>query len=167
MPLYPVFILLMAVGLREQYVISASAVMGLLLWSPRWRRPAHDLQLLLLATLVLTLAPIYLEWRQWYRYEPPEVLVGAGAVLRRWLTGRIGAVAHGRLASFLQAVLVGDKGGLQEDTIVAFGVLGIRHMLAVSGFHVGICCQLLLDELQPVCWQLVYINLQATTVFDQ
>jgi ComEC/Rec2-related protein len=144
MPLYPVFILLMAVGLREQYVISASAVMGLLLWSPRWRRPAHDLQLLLLAALVLTFAPIYLEWRQWYRYEPPEVLVGAGAALRQWLTGRIGAVAHGRLASFLQAVLVGDKGGLQEDMIAAFGVLGIRHMLAVSGFHVGIWTSMLL-----------------------
>ena len=143
MPLYPVFILLMALGLREQYTISASAVLGLLLWSPRWRRPSHDLQLLMLAALVLTVGTLYLEWRQWYRYEPPEVLVGVGGVFRQWLTGRISGVADGRLASFLQAVLVGDKGGLQEDTMAAFGVLGIRHMLAVSGFHVGIWTSML------------------------
>jgi len=138
MPLYPLFILLIAVGLREQHTISASAVLGLLLWSPRWRRPANALHLLLLAALVLTLAPLFIEWRKWYVFEPPHHLVYMGSELRQWLSRRISRIAHGPFESFLRAIIIGDKDGLHQETIQAFGVLGIRHMLAVSGFHIGI-----------------------------
>ena len=36
-----------------------------------------------------------------------------------------------------------------------------------SGFNVGVAGELLLDELHLVGWQLVNVDLQAATVFDQ
>lgn len=138
MPLYPLFILLMAIGLRDEYTITANAIIGLLFWSPGWRHPHHDLQIIVLAWLVLFIGPAYSTWRQDFRFNPPEFIVNAGLSLRAWLESRISTLASGSLESFLRAVLLGDEEGLSKEMLDAFGTLGIRHMLAVSGFHVGI-----------------------------
>lgn len=144
MPLYPLFVVLIALALRDQYFISFELVLGFLLWSPRWRYFKHDVSLLLLALLVITLGSEFMQWRTWYIFVPPRIITSLGEQLQYRLIEQIANVSHGQLNSFLNAVLVGVKGGLDQETTEAFGILGIRHMLAVSGFHVGIWTSLFL-----------------------
>ena len=138
MPLYPLFILLMAIGLRDEYTITANALIVLMFWSPGWRHPFQDFQIIVLAWLVLLIGPDYIVWRQKFRFNTPEFIVDAGQSLRVWLESRINNFSSGSLEAFLRAVLLGDKVGLNEEILDTFETLGIRHMLSVSGFHVGV-----------------------------
>ncbi|MBD5275186.1 MAG: ComEC/Rec2 family competence protein [Bacteroides sp.] len=53
-------------------------------------------------------------------------------------------------ADFLNAILLGDKTGLDEDTRLAFSSGGLAHMLALSGLHIGILSGLLIFIMWPL-----------------
>ncbi len=53
-------------------------------------------------------------------------------------------------SNFLNAILMGDKTGLDEETRLTFTHGGIAHMLALSGLHLGILAMLLLMALWPI-----------------
>jgi competence protein ComEC len=50
---------------------------------------------------------------------------------------RISSFAGGEYGQFLKAVLLADKSGLSDKILLRFHDLGISHVLAVSGFHIG------------------------------
>ena len=87
---------------------------------------------------VLVGAQVFLEWRYWY--PSPEIrtfIAPSAAFLRMFLQNRIDQVAAGALHGFLYGVLLGDRSELTPVFQEGFRSLGISHMLAVSGFHVG------------------------------
>ena len=53
-------------------------------------------------------------------------------------------------ADFLNAILMGDKSGLDEKTRLTFANGGMAHMLALSGLHIGILAGFLIFLLWPV-----------------
>lgn len=53
-------------------------------------------------------------------------------------------------SDFLNAILMGDKNGLDEKTRLTFANGGTAHMLALSGLHLGILASLLLLFLWPI-----------------
>lgn len=48
-----------------------------------------------------------------------------------------------RTAVFLEAILLGERSGLSEDTSALFKKVGLYHILAISGLHVGILAGML------------------------
>ena len=69
--------------------------------------------------------------------EARLTLSGAVFRLRLWLLERMDAI-FGEQAAWPQALLLGVRDRLQEDTVQAFRDLGIAHVLAVSGLHVAL-----------------------------
>lgn len=55
---------------------------------------------------------------------------------------------EGKQLALAQAILLGDRSLLSQDTVSSFGATGAMHVLAVSGMHIGIISQLLLFMLQ-------------------
>jgi competence protein ComEC len=55
---------------------------------------------------------------------------------------------EGKQLALAQAILLGDRSLLSQDTVSSFGATGAMHVLAVSGMHIGIISQLLLFILQ-------------------
>lgn len=53
-------------------------------------------------------------------------------------------------AAFLNAILMGDKTGLDEDVRLTFANGGMAHMLALSGLHIGILAALLMFLMWPL-----------------
>lgn len=53
-------------------------------------------------------------------------------------------------ADFLNAILMGDKTGLDEKTRLTFANGGMAHMLALSGLHIGILAGFLLLLMWPI-----------------
>lgn len=52
--------------------------------------------------------------------------------------------------SFLNAILMGDKTGLDEDTRLTFANGGMAHMLALSGLHIGILAGFIMLLMWPL-----------------
>ncbi len=103
-----------------------------------WRTFWSDAGAVVWTMTVLLGAHVFLEWRYWY---PSPVI---GTLLEPWaarlhgvLQSRIDHAATGALHDFLYGVLLGDRTGLSPEFQAGFRMLGISHMLAVSGFHVG------------------------------
>jgi competence protein ComEC len=65
---------------------------------------------------------------------PAAVLQHARAAVRR----RIAAVARGRVAGYLDAVVLGEPGGLDAETRRTLARTGLAHVASVSGFHVAV-----------------------------
>ncbi|MEY2963000.1 MAG: hypothetical protein RL754_261 [Bacteroidota bacterium] len=139
MPLFPLFVVLIATTLATAWAVDISVVIVLLLWSTSKRRSVvNDLQIVLLSSLSLWLAAEFLQWRYWHPAHPPDALGALGGALHRALLRRLEQhIPSGNLNAFLSAVLVGEKSMLSSDLKEAFRSLGISHLLAVSGFHVG------------------------------
>lgn len=53
-------------------------------------------------------------------------------------------------ADFLNAILMGDKTGLDEQTRLTFANGGMAHMLALSGLHIGILAGFLILLMWPI-----------------
>lgn len=53
-------------------------------------------------------------------------------------------------AAFLNAILMGDKTGLDEETRLTFANGGMAHMLALSGLHIGILAGFMMLLLWPL-----------------
>lgn len=52
-----------------------------------------------------------------------------------------------RNSSLMKSIVLGDYSYLEEDMINEFRELGIAHIIAVSGLHIGILCTLIIDVL--------------------
>lgn len=63
--------------------------------------------------------------------------------IRAWLRSRITTLYDGDTAGFLQAVLIGDRSGLNYAVQNRLSVAGISHTIAVSGMHVSMLLALL------------------------
>ena len=63
---------------------------------------------------------------------------------RKWLRNRIISLYKENQASFLRAILLGEKQALAPDIKQAFSNSGLSHILAVSGLHTGIISLILL-----------------------
>lgn len=76
----------------------------------------------------------------------------AGAMLTRWrshLTGRLEAL-YGRRAPMVSALTLARKEGLDPGLREAFARSGTAHLLAISGFHVGVIALILVAFLRRV-----------------
>ena len=70
--------------------------------------------------------------------------------LRQELSARMALlIPDAEIAGIAQAMLLGDKSELQQETREAFGAAGVSHILAISGLHVGII-YLMLNALMQV-----------------
>ena len=70
---------------------------------------------------------------------------GALARLRAWIAQRIDlAFPTPREAGVARALLLGDRGGLDEQTRLVYTRTGAVHVLAVSGLHTGVIASILL-----------------------
>lgn len=68
--------------------------------------------------------------------EGPGVFAGA----RAWLCERIEALgfADSGTSPLVEALVLGERGGLSRDVVAAFRESGTSHILALSGLHLGI-----------------------------
>ena len=66
----------------------------------------------------------------------PGVFAGA----RAWLCARLEALGFARsgTAPLIEALVLGERGGLARDVVAAFRESGTSHILALSGLHLGI-----------------------------
>lgn len=137
MPIRLIFILCMAVALRNQYPINLGVVLALALWSPAWRTVKSDLFTVFGVTALIYALIKFELWHAYFPIEAPKFWSSAGHQLAHVLSSRIERSFSGNYAQFLQAVLVGHKSALNPEISTAFRSYGISHMLAVSGFHIG------------------------------
>ena len=66
--------------------------------------------------------------------------MGAIRDLRREISGELAAAGAG--SSLVRALALGDRGGLSSEVRDAFRRLGLSHLLAVSGLHLGLVASL-------------------------
>ena len=64
--------------------------------------------------------------------------------LRRFIRGSLDRHLDGTYASFMKAILIGDRVGLPDDLKDSFVKTGTVHILAISGLHVGLIAAVLL-----------------------
>jgi competence protein ComEC len=68
------------------------------------------------------------------RLAPPDGIAG----WRERMSGRIAAAIHDDSARFVQALVLGDTRGLDETDWARLRAAGLTHLIAISGFHVGL-----------------------------
>ncbi len=92
----------------------------------------------------------------------PRSLTAWCASVRHAWTLRLREVMDEETAAYAAAILLGVRNGLDEDDCAAFRRLGIAHVLAVSGYHVGVLCAALTFLLRrlrvPRWWQLLPVG---------
>ncbi|MCF8024038.1 MAG: DNA internalization-related competence protein ComEC/Rec2 [Desulfobacteraceae bacterium] len=84
--------------------------------------------------------------------ERPSDKLGIAHKVHRFrnrLDAAIGHAADGDSAAVLSALVIGERGGIDQDLRKAFARAGVSHLLAISGLHVGIvaACAFLLFKL--------------------
>ena len=72
------------------------------------------------------------------QYHSPGALMRVVAGVRLKLFGRIERYIGGQDAAFYIALLTGDKSALDMSVKTSFASLGLSHLLATSGLHIGI-----------------------------
>jgi competence protein ComEC len=88
------------------------------------------------------------------------------ANLRDELRHAINALYHPSHAAVMQGLLLGDRGGIDADTLEDFRRAGIMHILAVSGLHAGIVLALVFVPLERLPFLLrVIASLGALWLF--
>lgn len=131
-------VLCIASSLTTMYRLDLVLVCAVAFGFGSWRSVWTDVGALLWIITVLAGVHVFLEWRYWYPSPEIAVIFEPWAVrLRQILQNRIDLAATGSLHGFLYGVLLGDRTELTPAFQAGFRVLGISHMLAVSGFHVG------------------------------
>ncbi|MBR1576360.1 MAG: ComEC/Rec2 family competence protein [Bacteroidales bacterium] len=72
---------------------------------------------------------------------PPAIAARSCEALKRGIAAI--PFPHGRSAALVQALLTGDRSGLDRATVTAFRASGASHILALSGLHLGLIYLLL------------------------
>lgn len=137
MTLKPLFVVCMFSALHQLWHIDLSMLAGAILFPKSWRTLANDLLVLILSFSLLCVLQDYESWRYWYPvglFEPLEVLLERSVAV---FSEHIEAVTEGDYSRFLRAVLLGQKDDISAETTALFKALGISHVLAISGFHIG------------------------------
>lgn len=137
MVLRALFFLCMFSALHKSWGVDLTVLLAALLFPRSWRKASHDLALVLAAICLLTLLKSYSDWRYWHPVQLPEKLGYWTQHIRVLFSERISSLAQGDYGQFLKAVLLADKTGLSDQVLLRFRNLGISHVLAVSGFHIG------------------------------
>lgn len=148
------FIAALSVSLTREHALDFACCWLLATYRRGWRSLSADLRSLLLFLLVLFTFDRYIDWHRWFHLQMPSPLLNAGEALKKTVIQQITKFATGSLDGFLRAVFIGDKSGLNGLQKDAFRALGISHMLAVSGFHVGLLvgATALVGKLFPGRW---------------
>ena len=63
--------------------------------------------------------------------------------VRNYISTQIGALLPGIEGNLMNALLFGDKSGLNIEVLSGFSQSGIRHIISVSGFHLSVVCGLI------------------------
>ena len=137
MTLKPIFVVCMFSALHQLWHIDLSMLAGAILFPKSWRSFPNDVFVLVLSFSLLCLLQDYESWRYWYPimlFHPLEALPAHSVAL---FSNHIEAVSEGDYSRFLAAVLLGDKNGISTENTELFRALGISHVLAISGFHIG------------------------------
>ena len=79
----------------------------------------------------------------WAAEPGPFDLACLMARVRKYLTQRLCAVMGQEDGAYAAAMLLGEKSLLDQEERQAFSRLGVAHILAVSGFHVGVLAKVL------------------------
>lgn len=137
MVLRALFFTCMFSALHRSWGMDLSVLLGVLLFPRCWRKAAHDSALIILVFLLLTLLEFYSDWRLWHPLKLPEIVHFWTHYISVLFAERISSFASGEYGQFLKAVLLADKSGLSDEVLLRFRDLGISHVLAVSGFHIG------------------------------
>ncbi len=93
-------------------------------------------------------------------YLPERLRHGAGQLLDRYL-------AEEKNLPVLRALLIGDRSGIEADTMEAFKAGGAMHLLAISGMHLGLIALLSIAALEwllkrsPNLMQTIYVRKAA------
>ena len=99
--------------------------------------------------------------RTWFRassLNPTESTGGARLTLARlsvrWRDGLVARLPrlYGERAPLVAALVFARREGLDDDVRNGFAVTGIAHLLAISGFHVGVIAGLVVALLRAVGW---------------
>ena len=144
---------------------------ALALWAGNWLGDALPLSPFLYLSLSLVLAIVAFRRPTGLWLLLSLALVGAAAVqvgrmppvagpsaVGVWASGRKAAFASwlgellppGDELAVLQALAIGEKGGLTHDLRAAYRESGAMHLLALSGLHVGLLYALLRTLLSPL-----------------
>lgn len=113
-------------------------------------------------------------FRPWLRVRSIESIDGAGLrldlggglLIARWrekVVERVYAV-HGAQGGMVAALVLARREGLDHDLRDAFAAAGIAHLLAISGFHVGVIWGLVLALLRSVSWSRRRVEISAIVV---
>ena len=137
MVLRALFFTCMFSALHLSWGMDLTVLIGALLFPRTWRRLWHDVALILVVAVLLKVLESYSVWRYWHPVELPAAIHYWTHHLGALFAERISSSASGEYGSFLQAVLLADKSGLSDQIMLRFRGLGISHVLAVSGFHIG------------------------------
>lgn len=137
MTLRSLFFICMFSALHKAWNIDLSILIGAILFPKSWRKIRYDLSVLVLSLSLLLLLRDYESWRYWYPFEIHAEFSTIIAAGRGLFSAHISEVAIGDYHHFLQAILLGQKEHLDTETYELFRSLGIAHVLAISGFHIG------------------------------
>ena len=137
MVLRALFFICMFSALHSSWGMDLNVLFGFLLFPRSWRRLWHDVALIIAVVVLLGVLRFYSEWRYWHPVKLPEYVYSWTHNIGTLFSERISSSASGEYGSFLKAVLLADKSGLSDQIMLRFRDLGISHVLAVSGFHIG------------------------------
>ena len=137
MVLRALFFTCMFASLHEIWQLDLTLLFVGVLFPRSWRSVKYDFSLLLFILLLVYLLEDYSEWRLWHPIVLPTEMNTIIKLISEALKGRIQSISNGEFGGFLKAVLLADKSNLSAETVFLFRELGISHVLAVSGFHIG------------------------------
>ena len=137
MVLRALFFTCMFSALHRSWGVDLTVLFGAILFSRSWRRLWQDVALIIVVAVLLTILKSYSDWRYWHPVKLPEYVHSWAQHIGILFSERISSSASGEYGSFLKAVLLADKSGLSDQLMLRFRNLGISHVLAVSGFHIG------------------------------
>ena len=143
MVLRALFFSCMFSALHQSWGVDLTVLLGALLFPRSWRSFLKDLQVLAIAAVLLYLLVRFENWRYWYPVTLPVEFSTSVEQHSEAFGRRIQWASNGQYGGFLKAVLLADKSDLPASTLDVFRDLGISHVLAVSGFHIGFWVMLL------------------------
>lgn len=79
-----------------------------------------------------------IEFEDFETWSPESPWIRPATGIRHWLTRFYTSQFSPQVAGFLLGISTGDKSLLPEDWKRAFQMAGLSHLLAVSGYHVGL-----------------------------